>query len=161
MYVMHTYKCEILRVIDDDTVDVDIDLGFGVWMRKERIRILGIDTPESRTRDSTEKIFGKLATEAVKSFLPEGSMQTLRTVQDKAGKFGRVLGQFVIYDPKEDRQTTLNEWMVNNHFAVKYNGQSKREGAHAHLKNFKKLAEGLDDTIINKAQLAIYINSNS
>ena len=72
-----------------------------------------------------------------------------------------MLGQFVIYDPKEDRQTTLNEWMVNNHFAVKYNGQSKREVAHAHLKNFKKLAEGLDDTIINKAQLAIYINSNS
>ena len=45
---MHTYKCTILKVIDGDTVDVDIDLGFGVWMRKERIRILGIDTPESR-----------------------------------------------------------------------------------------------------------------
>ena len=55
---MHTYKCNILKVIDGDTVDVDIDLGFGVWMRKERIRILGIDTPESRTRDKIEKIFG-------------------------------------------------------------------------------------------------------
>ena len=158
---MYEYRCKIVRVVDGDTVDVDIDLGFGMWIHKERIRVYGIDTPESRTRDSTEKIFGKLATEAVKSFLPEGSMQTLRTVRDKTGKFGRVLGQFIIYDPKEDRQTTLNEWMVNNHFAVKYNGQSKREVAHAHLKNFKKLAEGLDDTIINKAQLAIYINSNS
>ena len=88
-------------------------------------------------------------------------MQTLRTVQDKAGKFGRVLGQFVIYDPKEDRQTTLNEWMINNHFAVKYSGQSKREIAHAHLKNFEILAEGLDDTIIDKTQLAFYINSNT
>ena len=80
---MYEYRCKIVRVVDGDTVDVDIDLGFGMWIHKERIRVYGIDTPESRTRDSTEKIFGKLATEAVKSFLPEGSMQTLRTVRDK------------------------------------------------------------------------------
>ena len=63
---MHTYKCTILRVVDGDTVDVDIDLGFGVWMRKERIRILGIDTPESRTRDKVEKTYGILAKNFVK-----------------------------------------------------------------------------------------------
>ena len=158
---MYEYKCKIVRVVDGDTVDVDIDLGFGIWMHKERIRVYGIDTPESRTRDITEKVFGKLATEAVKTFLPEGSMQTLVTVQDKAGKFGRVLGKFLIYDAKEDRQTTLNEWMVKNHFAVEYSGQSKREIAHAHLRNFQKLAENLDESVINKEQLTLYINSNS
>ena len=158
---MYEYNCKILRVIDGDTVDVDIDLGFGIWMHKERIRVYGIDTPESRTRDVTEKVFGKLATEAVKTFLPEGSMQTLVTVQDKAGKFGRVLGKFLIYDAKEDRQTTLNEWMVKNHFAVEYSGQSKREIAHAHLRNFQKLAENLDESVINKEQLTLYINSNN
>ena len=158
---MYQYRCKIVRVVDGDTVDVDIDLGFGIWMHKERIRVYGIDTPESRTRDVTEKVFGKLATEAVKTFLPEGSMQTLVTVQDKAGKFGRVLGKFLIYDAKEDRQTTLNEWMVKNHFAVEYSGQSKREIAHAHLHNFQKLAENLDESIINKEQLTLYINSNS
>ena len=158
---MYEYRCKIVRVVDGDTVDVDIDLGFGIWMHKERIRVYGIDTPESRTRDVTEKVFGKLATEAVKTFLPEGSMQTLVTVQDKAGKFGRVLGNFLIYDAKEDRQTTLNEWMVKNHFAVEYSGQSKREIAHAHLRNFQKLAENLDESVINKEQLTLYINSNN
>ena len=65
---MHTYKCTILKVIDGDTVDVDIDLGFGIWMRNERIRLLGIDTPESRTRDKVEKVYGNLAKEFVKSY---------------------------------------------------------------------------------------------
>ena len=55
---MYEYKCKILRVVDGDTVDVDIDLGFGVWMHKERVRMMGIDTPESRTRDKVEKLFG-------------------------------------------------------------------------------------------------------
>ena len=54
---MYEYRAKLLRVIDGDTVDVDIDLGFGVWMHKERIRLYGIDTPESRTRDKVEKIF--------------------------------------------------------------------------------------------------------
>ena len=51
---MYTYSCKILRVVDGDTVDVDIDLGFGVWMVKQRIRLYGVDTPESRTRDKEE-----------------------------------------------------------------------------------------------------------
>ena len=55
---MFEYKCKLLRVIDGDTVDVDIDLGFGVWLRKQRIRLYGIDTPESRTRDLEEKKYG-------------------------------------------------------------------------------------------------------
>ena len=54
---MYTYRCKILRVVDGDTVDVDIDLGFGMWMHKERVRLMGIDTQESRTREKTEKIF--------------------------------------------------------------------------------------------------------
>ena len=52
---MHEYKVEVLRVVDGDTVDVDIDLGFSTWLKKQRIRLYGIDTPESRTRDLDEK----------------------------------------------------------------------------------------------------------
>ena len=55
---MYEYRCRIDRVVDGDTVDVDIDLGFGVWLRKERVRMYGIDTPESRTRDLEEKKYG-------------------------------------------------------------------------------------------------------
>ena len=55
---MYEYRAKIVRIIDGDTVDVDIDLGFGIWMKNERVRIMGIDTPESRTRDKVEKKFG-------------------------------------------------------------------------------------------------------
>ena len=132
---MHTYKCTILRVVDGDTVDVDIDLGFGVWMRKERIRVLGIDTPESRTRDKTEKIYGNLAKEFVKDFLPAGSEQTLVTEKDKTGKFGRILGKFLVYDGKTDSQMHLGEIMIREHLAVEYFGQSKDDIAEQHIKN--------------------------
>ena len=57
---MHEYKVEVLRVVDGDTVDVDIDLGFSTWLKKQRIRLYGIDTPETRTRDLDEKKYGKM-----------------------------------------------------------------------------------------------------
>ena len=58
---MYEYKAIVVKVVDGDTVDVDIDLGFNVWLKKQRIRLYGIDTPESRTRDKVEKVFGNLA----------------------------------------------------------------------------------------------------
>ncbi len=64
---MYEYRCKVIRVVDGDTVDIDIDLGFGVWLHKERVRIYGIDTPESRTRDKEEKKFGLMAKEFVKN----------------------------------------------------------------------------------------------
>ena len=79
---MYEYQCRILRVIDGDTVDIDIDLGFGVWMHRERVRLHGIDTPESRTRDLEEKKFGLLAKTYVRDHLPVGSIQTLITIKD-------------------------------------------------------------------------------
>tara|TARA_Y100001951_G_scaffold103645_1_gene112960 strand:- start:1797 stop:2210 length:414 start_codon:yes stop_codon:yes gene_type:complete len=132
---MHEYRCKILRVVDGDTVDVDIDLGFGMWMHKERIRLYGIDTPESRTRDLEEKKYGLMAKEAVKNFLLIGSIQTLVTIKDKTGKFGRILGKFLIYDKKTDREMTLNEWLIREHHAVEYHGQSKEDIAEQHIIN--------------------------
>ena len=132
---MHTYKCEILRVVDGDTVDVDIDLGFGVWMRKERVRIHGIDTPESRTRDLEEKKYGLAAKEFVKSYLKAGSNQTLQTEKDKTGKFGRILGKFLVYDGKTDSEMHLGKIMIREHHAVPYLGQSKEEVKNLHFTN--------------------------
>ena len=133
--LVYEYRCKVSRVVDGDTVDVDIDLGFGVWMHKERIRLYGIDTPESRTRDLEEKKYGLLAKQQIESFMPRGSMQTLLTVKDKAGKFGRILGKFLIYDKKTDRQMTINDWMVREHHAVAYHGQSKEDIAEEHIVN--------------------------
>ena len=133
--LVYEYSCKVLRVVDGDTVDVDIDLGFGVWMHKERIRLYGIDTPESRTRNLKEKKYGLIAKEQIKSFMPVGSTQTLVTVKDKAGKFGRILGKFLIYDKKTEAQMTINDWMLREHHAVAYHGQSKEDIAEEHLVN--------------------------
>ena len=132
---MHEYKCKILRVVDGDTVDVDIDLGFGIWMHKECVRLLRIDTPESRTRDKEEKRFGLLSKQFVKDHYPVGSTAILRTHKDKTGKFGRILGELVW------ENTTINKIMVEQHYAVLYNGQSKDAIADQHLKNRKRLLE--------------------
>ena len=69
---MYRYSCIIRKVVDGDTVDVDIDLGFDIWKLNERVRLHGVDTPESRTRDHIEKVFGKEASRIVENVLPVG-----------------------------------------------------------------------------------------
>ena len=132
---MYEYACKIIRVIDGDTADVDIDLGFGVWLKKQRVRFYGMDTPESRTSDATEKIYGNAAKAFVKSYLPVGSDQTLITHKDAVGKYGRILGQFKCYDSEADAWIILNELMIQKHHAVAYHGQSKDEIEEQHLAN--------------------------
>ena len=136
---MYEYRCKILRVVDGDTVDVDIDLGFGVWMDKERVRIYGLDTPESRTRDKVEKVFGNYAKQIVKDWLPTGSIQKLVTEKDKSGKYGRILGRFKIFDAETDREMYMEEWMISKGIGVAYTGQSKEEIKEAHLANRERL----------------------
>ena len=82
---MYEYKCKVTRVVDGDTVDIDIDLGFGVWLHKERVRIYGIDTPESRTRDKEEKKFGLMAKEFVKQFVKGCLLYTSPSPRDQRG----------------------------------------------------------------------------
>ena len=138
---MYEYKCKILRVVDGDTVDVDIDLGFGVWMHKERVRMMGIDTPESRTRDRVEKAFGLASKERLKELLPIGSIQVLKTEidrsgEDKKGKFGRILGDFLTDD--ERRCTDI---LVEEGHAVAYFGGSKDDVDAQHMANRTRLLE--------------------
>ena len=129
---MFEYKCKVTKVVDGDTVDVDIDLGFGVWLRDQRIRLYGIDTPESRTSDPSEKLYGKAATEFLKKWLDGGDV-TIKTHKDERGKFGRILGELWVFD------TNVNRKMIEEHHAVEYHGQSKEEIAEEHLANREKL----------------------
>ena len=122
-------------MVDGDTADVDIDLGFGVWLKKQRIRFYGIDTPESRTSDDVEKIYGKAASAFVESYLPVNSVQTLITHKDAVGKYGRILGQFKCYDSEIDAWIILNDLMIEKHHAVAYHGQSKEDIAEELIKN--------------------------
>ena len=135
---MYQYNCKIVKVVDGDTADVDIDLGFDVWMKKQRIRFAGIDTPESRTRDLVEKKYGLAAKAFVEAHLPVGSIRTLTTVKDERGKFGRILGKFKAYDDYTDAWVNLNQLMIIKHHAVEYHGQSKEDIAEAHIANRDK-----------------------
>ena len=135
---MYMYKCKILRIVDGDTVDVDIDLGFGMWMHRERVRMMGIDTPESRTRDLEEKAFGLASKERLKELLPIGSTQILKTEIDKSGedakgKFGRILGDFLIEGER------ASEILINEGHAVAYHGQSKDDVQAQHMANRERL----------------------
>jgi micrococcal nuclease len=128
---MYEYRTKVSRVVDGDTVDVDIDLGFGVWLRKERVRLLGIDTPESRTRDKEEKKYGLAAKEFLKKAL--GTSPILKTTKDGKGKFGRILGEFIV--EVEDNRININQLLVDNYHAVHYQGQSKETIKEQHLAN--------------------------
>ena len=139
---MYEYNVKILRIVDGDTVDIDIDLGFGVWIHRERVRFHGIDTPESRTKDLEEKKFGLLSKEYVKSILPIGSMQKLICkTYDSKGKFGRILGDFEIYHNKKDCVTSLVQTMIEDGYGVHYEGQSKESIQEQHINNRKRLID--------------------
>ena len=141
---MYEYRATVIKVVDGDTVDVDIDLGFGIVLSDERVRIAGIDTPESRTRDKEEKKFGLAAKARVKQLL--GKTCVLKTQinkdgEDMKGKFGRILGDFSVYDSATDSWSMLTKILVSEGHAVPYHGQNKDDIQKAHLANRVKLLE--------------------
>ena len=134
--MMYEDNEKIVKVIDGDTVDVDIDLGFGVWLHKERVRLYGIDTPESRTSDVQEKFFGQRAKAFLEKWVTAGDV-TLRTkTYDAKGKFGRILGELWYAGTHN-----INQKLIDNHHAVAYHGQSKEEIQEQHLKNREMVLE--------------------
>ena len=139
---MYEYRCNIVKIIDGDTVDVDIDLGFGVWMKNERVRLYGIDTPESRTRDLEEKKYGLLAKSFLIRMLGDEGGIVLKTHKDAEGKFGRILGE--LWRTTDFADKSINDYIIEKHHAVAYHGQSKDDVKTAHLENRKKLlSEGI------------------
>lgn len=147
------YDVVLLKVVDGDTVDVDINLGFGVWLKDERVRIMGIDTPESRTSDEVEKLFGTAAKNRLKELLHNGGK--LITTEDKdgedmKGKFGRILGDFYIeHEGKKERVTDI---LIEEGHCVAYFGGSKEEIQIKHMANRKKLLrEGIVDQAVYDA----------
>ena len=124
---MYEYKATIVKVVDGDTVDVDIDLGFDTWLHNQRIRLYGIDTPECRTRNKQEKAHGLLAKKYVQETLIVGEVYALRTKEK--GKFGRYLGEIKV------GRTTINKLLIKEGLAVAYTGQSKKDIAAMHELN--------------------------
>ena len=132
---MYEYKCEVTRVVDGDTIDCVLDLGFSI-LHKCRVRLYGIDTPESRTRDLDEKARGKLASKFLEDSIKNGEEVILRSeLKDSKGKYGRVLGSIVVDD------LDINQAMVEQNLAVKYFGQSKADVEAEHMLNRQKLID--------------------
>ena len=120
--------------MDGDTVDVWIDLGFDVRIH-ERVRLAGIDTPESRTRDDREKKFGKIATARVMELLPVGQkFRALAKSYDSTGKYGRAMLDFVLLDGN-----MLCKTLIDEHLAVPYHGQNKADIRAEHEANWNIL----------------------
>ena len=119
---MYTYNIKLDRVIDGDTIDAKIDLGFDVWVKK-RVRFLGVNTPESRTRDLEEKARGLAAKDRVKQLL-EGCTR-IQLTSHGVGKYGRCLGELSIdvIDGKEQlTMESLNQLLIKEGHAVEYHG---------------------------------------
>ena len=129
---MYEYKVTLDRVIDGDTVDVDIHLGFKVVLSKQRIRLHGIDTPESRTRNKEEKVRGLISKEYLKSICESS---TIRLRSKDRGKFGRILGLLYM----DEETISINQKMCDDGYAVPYFGGNKDELEALHMANKQKL----------------------
>jgi micrococcal nuclease len=139
------YDVTVVKVVDGDTVDVDIDLGFGICLKDERVRIMGIDTPESRTSDDVEKLFGLAAKNRLYQLLEHNAK--LITTEDKSGedmkgKFGRILGDFKAADGRR-----VTEIMIEEGHCVPYFGGSKEDIQNQHMINRQRL---LDEGVVSR-----------
>jgi micrococcal nuclease len=136
------------KVVDGDTIDVNIDLGFDVCT-KQRVRLLGIDTPESRTRDIEEKKFGLLSKKKLKEWCLKAVASEKDDIEielrcpeaDSRGKFGRVLAE--VWVSEEGHWTNVNRWMCEEGYAVPYVGQNKADVEVLHMKNRERVRDQL------------------
>ena len=127
----YDYSCKILKVVDGDTVDVQIDLWFGVFVNR-RLSVYGIETPEIRAKNKIEKKAGLLAKKEAKKLLPKDSKQTCLIAREK-----RLFDSYVT-DFKLGEKT-YTQIIQEKHLGIAYYGQSKKEAREAHEANYEKL----------------------
>jgi len=122
----YIYRAKLVKIVDGDTIDALIDVGFDIWFKK-RIRYMGIDTWESRTRDLEEKKKGLAAKERNKELLEKVSAKSgyFRLKSHGVGKYGRVLGEIFIMDDK-GKQYNVNETLIKEGHAYEYLGGKKK-----------------------------------
>jgi micrococcal nuclease len=114
---------QILKVVDGDTIDADIDLGFDISLSK-RIRLAAVDTPESRTADANEKKYGLQSKEWLKHKVENAKNILIKTeLPDSTEKYGRIIGHLFI----NDQEKSLNDQMINEGYAWEYSGGTKKK----------------------------------
>ena len=118
----HIYSAKVVRVVDGDTADAMIDLGFDTWVKK-RIRFYGVDTWESRTRNKEEKVKGLAAKAFTKDLLENSDEGKFSIISHGTGKYGRVLGELFV----KGHEKSVNELLKENGHAYEYHGEKKKE----------------------------------
>ena len=136
---MYEYKCHVTKIVDGDTIEVIMDLGFNIF-HGCKVRLRGIDTPESRTRNLDEKARGILAKNYLKTAIEYNDDQDKKIIiktykENSKGKFGRVIGEVWV------NGININEDMINAYHAVPYNAENKKLIEGLHLQNREKLIE--------------------
>jgi len=126
---MYEYRVKkVTKILDGDTIDVDLDLGFNISY-SQRVRLSGVDTPESRTKDLNEKKFGVEAKEYVKSLIDNAKLVVIKTEKpDSSEKYGRILGQVFL----DGSKVSVNQMLIDNGYAWAYDGTTK-------VKDFEEL----------------------
>ena len=129
----YEYYATVTNVVDGDTIVIDIDLGFNVVLSNQSVRLAGVDTPESRTNDKVEKVFGLISKEYTKKFVESCNKHVIVRTQkpDSVEKFGRILGDVINPETKE----------VLNGYAVRYLGENKNNIIDQHKLNRKRLID--------------------
>ena len=117
---MYEYKAKVVRIIDGDSIELDIDLGFDIVLSKQNVRLYGVDAPESRTRDLVEKEKGLRAKARVEELLASTNGNFI-LYSKGVGKYGRCLGEIKIERSVQD-VINLNELLINEGLAVSYDG---------------------------------------
>lgn len=105
---LYIFNVKIERIVDGDTVDVTIDLGFDVYI-KERVRLYGVDTPELNSSNAAEREYAKRATERATELMPPGQWMIMKSQEFRRGKYGRVLGTFMTPDGRDVGQVLIQE----------------------------------------------------
>jgi micrococcal nuclease len=135
----YEYHAAVTNIIDGDTIVIDIDLGFDVVLSNQSVRLMGVDTPESRTIDKVEKVFGLASKDYTKKFIEKCNKHVIVRTQkpDSSEKFGRILGDVINPETKE----VLNESLIKNGYAVGYLGENKDTVQGLHKLNRKRLID--------------------
>lgn len=140
----YEYHAIVTEVVDGDTIVIDLDLGFDIKFTNQKVRLLGVDTPESRTIDKVEKVFGIASKDFCKRFVAACKNRVIIRTHISEGtddsgreKFGRLLGEIINPDTRE----VLNDQLINNNYAVRYMGENKMVVKDQHMANRKLLID--------------------
>ena len=133
---MYEYKATVKRVIDGDSLVLDIDLGFYMFMNETKIRLYGLDTPEMNSEDPLLRLQAVLATRYLYDNLPVGSKVTIKSILDKREKYGRLLATIITQDG-----FNLNDGLLENKLAINYKNLTRDEQIAKHYENQQYLVE--------------------